>query len=145
MEARPILTNRERKALIALEAALPQHRIFPQVAMGALIKVKGGLPAKKRASVHNSFAQKVVDFVAEDRQSGELLLIEVDDRTHDAAKDRRRDAITEAAGYRTVRVPAGTRPDLNAIRSLVGSAGCEVREEGRLSIGSTCRQDKMPF
>lgn len=119
VEARPILSKREREALIALEAALPQHRIYPQVAMGALLKPRGGLPAKTRTSVHNRFAKKIIDFVAEDRQSGELLLIEVDDRTHSAAKDKQRDAITAAAGYRTVRVPAGTRLSLEVVRSLV--------------------------
>lgn len=119
VEARQLLTKREREALSALEAALPHCRIYPQVAMGALIKVKSGLPAKKRASVRNRFAQKIVDFVVEDRQSGELLLIEVDDRTHDAAKDRQRDAITVAAGYRTVRIPAGTRLSSDTIRGLV--------------------------
>lgn len=119
VEAKQLLSKREREALIALEAALPQHRIYPQVAMGALIKAKSGLSAKKRASVRNRFAQKIVDFVAEDRQSGELLLIEVDDKTHDAAKDKRRDAITAAAGYRTVRVPAAARLSSGTIRSLV--------------------------
>ena len=121
VEARQLLTKREREALFALEAALPHCRIYPQVAMGVLIKAKSGLPAKKRASVRNRFAQKIVDFVAEDRQSGELLLIEVDDKMHDAAKDKRRDAITAAAGYRTIRVPAGVRLGSDTIRNLVFS------------------------
>ena len=119
VEAREILTKREREALIALETALPNCRIYPQVAMGALIKPRSGLDARERARVRNRFAQKIVDFVAEDRQSGELLLIEVDDKTHNAAKDKQRDAITAAAGFRTVRVPAGTRLSVDTIRNLM--------------------------
>lgn len=119
VEAKPLLTKREREALRAIEAALPQHRVHAQVAMGALIKVKAGLSAKTRASTRNRFAQKIVDFVAEDRRSGELLLIEVDDRTHNASKDKQRDAITVAAGYRTIRIPAGTRLSPDTVRGLV--------------------------
>ncbi|WP_457350897.1 DUF2726 domain-containing protein [Sphingomonas sp. UYP23] len=55
------------------------------------------------------FSSKIVDFVIEDRASGAILaLVELDDRSHDAARDRQRDAMTASAGYRTVRLHAGT-------------------------------------
>lgn len=123
VERKPLMTKREREALAVIEAVFPQHRIYPQVAMGALIKRKSGLSGKERVRVRNRFSQKIVDFVAEDRRSGELLLIELDDRTHDSAKDKQRDAITHAAGYRTIRIPAGTRLDPVTVRSLMADAG----------------------
>jgi very-short-patch-repair endonuclease len=70
--------------------------------------------------VRNRFGRKIIDFVLEDRASGDVLaLIELDDRTHNAAKDRSRDEITKAAGYRTVRFAAGKRPDRVTVREQI--------------------------
>ena len=56
----------------------------------------------------NTFSQKIVDFVIEDRASGAILaLVELDDRSHNAFRDRLRDAMTASAGYRTIRLPGG--------------------------------------
>lgn len=61
-----------------------------------------------RARARNSYSQKIVDYVLEDRATGTVIaLIELDDRSHNSSKDGRRDALTQAAGYRTVRLPAG--------------------------------------
>lgn len=134
VQAKPLLTKREREALIAIEAALPGHRIYPQVAMGALMTTKPRLDKKVSTSTRNRFAQKIVDFVAEDRHSHELLLIEVDDRTHKSAKDKERDAMTAAAGYRTVRVPAGAKLSAECIRDLVFP---QPQNSGELGVAST--------
>lgn len=58
--------------------------------------------------MRNRFSQKIVDFVIEDRATGGILaLVELDDRSHDALRDRQRDAMTASAGYRTIRLAAG--------------------------------------
>ncbi|WJM30032.1 DUF2726 domain-containing protein (plasmid) [Novosphingobium resinovorum] len=81
--------------LIALERALPHCRIHAQVAMGALLKAPTNPLRKSRHSDRNAFSQKIVDFVAQDRATGAILaLIEVDDYSHNAARDRARDAMT---------------------------------------------------
>ena len=122
--ARPLLTAREREALNKLEKAFPQFRVFPQVAMGALIQAQKGLNKSQRAQTRNSFDRKIVDFVLEDRASGRIFaIIELDDRTHDAAKDSRRDVITQAAGYRTIRLPAGRSIDLSGITAALSDGG----------------------
>ena len=133
VEAKPLLSTHERKAQIALEAALPQHRIYPQVAMGALVRTKASLSKDVRARTRNGFSQKIVDFVAEDRHTNELLLIEVDDRTHNTEKDRRRDAITAAAGYRTIRIPAGMSLTAANIRGLGFPSEQQATEQDRAS------------
>ena len=118
--AKPLLTAREREALLELERTFPQFRIYPQVAMGALVQVKKGLSRSAGAAMRNRFDRKIVDFVLEDRSTGEVLaLVELDDRTHDAAKDRGRDALTQAAGYRTFRLTAGRRIEVQALRAAL--------------------------
>ena len=118
--AKPLLTAREREALLELERTFPQFRIYPQVAMGALVQVKKGLSRSAGAAMRNRFDRKIVDFVLEDRNTGEVFaLVELDDRTHDAAKDRRRDALTLAAGYRTFRLPPGRTIEVQALRAAL--------------------------
>ena len=57
--------------------------------MGALLSPQPGLPVRKRGSVRNAFSQKIVDFVLENPDTGELKILEVDDATHNVAKDTR--------------------------------------------------------
>lgn len=118
--AKPLLTAREREALLELERTFPQFRIYPQVAMGALVQVKKGLSRSAGAAMRNRFDRKIVDFVLEDRNTGEVFaLVELDDRTHDAAEDRRRDFLTLAAGYRTFRLPPGRKIEVQALRAAL--------------------------
>jgi very-short-patch-repair endonuclease len=118
--ARRLMTEREREVMILIEEAVPHCRVHSQVAMAALIDARKGLSRKDYVSVRNKFDRKIVDFVLENKASGDVLaLIELDDRSHNAAKDRRRDEITKAAGYKTVRLGAGKRPDRVTVRQQI--------------------------
>lgn len=120
---RRLMTARERDVISMIEAAVPDCRVHAQVAMGALVDCKSGLTRAQRTSIRNRFDRKVVDFVVEEKSSGDVLaLVELDDRTHSDAKDRARDDITRAAGYRTIRLPAGKRPDAAGVRAQLLSA-----------------------
>ena len=117
---RRFMSPREREALVLIEAAVPHCRVHTQVAMGALVDCKKGLENKRRISVRNRFDRKIIDFVLEERSSGDVLaLVELDDRTHMASKDKERDAITSAAGYRTIRLEAGMRLDRVSVRDRI--------------------------
>jgi very-short-patch-repair endonuclease len=108
VRAKPLLTDRERAALAIIERTLPHARVYVQVSMGALLRSKAGLGQSETMRTRNRFSQKIVDFVIEDRASGTILaLVELDDRSHDAMRDRQRDAMTASAGYRTIRLAAG--------------------------------------
>ena len=110
--AKDLMTKRERKAIDVIERLHPNARVHAQVAMGAILKVHGGADKKKRHSLRNKFSQKIVDFVLEERETGQILaLIELDDRTHNTEKDRVRDAMTASAGYETIRIPPKTKLD----------------------------------
>jgi very-short-patch-repair endonuclease len=108
VRAKPLLTERERAARAIIERFLPHARVHVQVSMGALLQTERGFNRSETLRVRNSFSQKIVDFVIEDRTSGAILaLVELDDRSHDNIRDRVRDAMTASAGYRTIRLPAG--------------------------------------
>ncbi len=119
--ARRFMTTREQAMLAALEHILPMYRIHAQVAMGALLKVPSVPGRRVTPADWNPFARKIVDFVVEDPTTGRVIaLIEVDDSSHDADKDRERDMMTARAGYRTVRIPARTGPTVPAVFDVVG-------------------------
>ncbi len=74
--------------------------------MGALLKVRGGFDGADAMSVRGRFAQKIVDFVIFDPRSGEVVaIVELDDASHNAEKDARRDAMLNAGGHTVVRLP----------------------------------------
>lgn len=115
--ARQFLTEREEAMLAAIEQILPGHRIHAQVSMGALLRAPRRDGRKASAADRNSFSQKIVDFVVQDRSSGSVVaLIEVDDSSHVARRDQDRDAMTQRAGYTTIRIPARAKPALPDVR-----------------------------
>jgi hypothetical protein len=115
--ARALMTGNEREFFGRLVAALPEHHVFPQVAMSALMDTKVGLVAGARRGARNRFSQKVIDYVVADRASLQVVaLVELDDRTHDPKRDAARDKLTRSVGLRTVRFSAKNRPDVREIR-----------------------------
>ena len=118
---KPLMTKVEAETLCYLEALFPQIRVHAQVAMSALIAPASGLSQRQRLWMHRRYGQKVVDFVLQDRRTGEVrAIVELDDRTHDTRKDRERDRITAAGGYRTVRLSAAARPTRSSVAAAVG-------------------------
>lgn len=137
-KAKPLLTANEMEFLQRLEMAAPEYRFHAQVAMGALldpaIERKGH--ARDYMRMRAMFSQKIVDYVAQRRDTGQIVaIIELDDRSHDAARDARRDAMLQQAGYRTVRFQSKHKPDRAAIiaalsePSTVAKASASVRGE----------------
>lgn len=125
--AKPIMTPIERETFGYIQAAVPQLRVYAQVAMGALLKPEPGMSRQEATRLRNRFSQKIVDYVIEDPSSGEVIaLVELDDRSHSADRDRARDTMTAAAGYFTIRLPSTERPTLQNVRSRV-SDGLEAR------------------
>lgn len=123
VEPRALMTDMERRTIGFIEAAIPDARVHAQVSMGALMRPKSGLDKSTRQRTLNRFTSRRVDFVVEERASGRImLLIELDDRTHNAGKDRDRDRLTGRAGYTTVRLPASERPTAESVRRHIGNA-----------------------
>jgi hypothetical protein len=124
--AKPLMTRREEAMLVVLEELFPMYRFHAQVAMGALLKAPARPGQRSSPADRNAFSQKIVDFVVQDPTTGKIVaLIEVDDWSHSAARNRIRDAMTAGAGYRTFRIPASARPTIPAVLRIVGP----LREE----------------
>lgn len=105
VRAAPLMTKRERIVCEMIERAVPHARIHAQVSMGAILRPATGLDRSRSTSVRNRFSSKRVDFVLEDRASGEIIaIVELDDRTHNRTADRQRDRMTARAGYLTIRL-----------------------------------------
>jgi very-short-patch-repair endonuclease len=118
--AKALLTPNEAEFLLRLEQAAPELRFHAQVAMAALVEpdVSRREDGKEYMRLRGKVAQKMIDFVAQDRKTGEVVaLIELDDRTHQADRDADRDSVTKLAGYRTIRWQSRRRPDNAQIRA----------------------------
>jgi Protein of unknown function (DUF2726) len=120
-KAKRLLSANELEFIGRLESAAPELRFHAQVSMGAVLD-----PAVPRSdgkaymSIRGMFAQKIIDFVAQDKRSGDIVaIIELDDRTHNDAKDAKRDAMLTSAGYRAIRWNSKAKPDAAAIRAAL--------------------------
>lgn len=125
VKAKPLLTDNELEFLNRLEAAAPELRFHAQTCMGALLQptVNRKEDAKTYMAIRGRFAQSMVDFVAQRKDNGKIVaIVELDDKTHSAEKDQRRDALTQEAGYRTIRWDSRKKPSTEEIRTaLLGS------------------------
>ena len=128
-KARPMLTANELEFLGRLERAVPEYRFHAQVAMGALLEpaIAKKLNGREYMRARGMFSQKIVDFVAQRRDTGQIVaIIELDDRTHNAEKDAKRDAMLQQAGYRVMRWTSKSKPaTAEILDSLVGAPGAQ--------------------
>lgn len=121
-KSRPLMTENEAEFFGRLVVALPDHYIFPQVAMTALIEAA----SKDKKTAHSDrlrIAQQRTDFVVCDRSCRVVAVVELDDRTHSRSKDKIRDARLEGAGLRSVRFQSTSKPSVGALRAAVLLAG----------------------
>jgi hypothetical protein len=111
-KAKAVLTPNETEFYLRLKRALPRHIVLAQVSMGALIQP--GISSRENNQeffkLRATFAQKIVDYVVCDAELNVLALVELDDKMHDKQKDAKRDAMTRAAGYTTLRFESRRKP-----------------------------------
>jgi hypothetical protein len=119
---RKLMTDNEKEFFGRLVAALPDHYIFPQVAMSALLEAASG-DKKKAHSDRLRIAQQRADYVVCTMSCDVVAVIELDDRTHTRAKDQVRDSRLEQAGIRTVRFESRNKPTAETIRAMIIGAG----------------------
>lgn len=136
--ARKLMTENELEFFGRLVSALPDHYVFPQVAMSALLEAASS-DRKKSHSDRLRIAQQRADYIVCTRSCDLVAVIELDDRTHSTTKDQLRDSRLEQAGIRTVRFQSRSKPTANAIRlEIVGpTAGAGTAKSAPQQIRST--------
>jgi hypothetical protein len=125
---RKLMTDNEAEFFGRLVVALPDHYIFPQVAMSALLDTTSS-DKKTAHSDRLRIAQQRVDYVVCTKSCEVVAVVELDDKTHSRAKDQLRDARLEQGHIRTVRFQSRSKSGVEAIRTMIlGSAPAEVRK-----------------
>lgn len=117
LRAKRLLTDNELEFLERLRTALPEYQVWPQVAMGALVELT--LPRGHREfwKVRDQFAAKILDYVVSRPPKLDVVaVIELDDQTHDPAKDAERDALLASVKIRTLRFQSRVKPTAAEIR-----------------------------
>ena len=106
------LTPVEQVLYHRLVSALPEHIVLAQVQVSRVLGVKKGF---KFNEWNNRINRLSYDFVVCSKDSTVLAAIELDDKTHQAAKrvaaDQRKSKATADAGIRLIRWPAKSLPD----------------------------------
>jgi hypothetical protein len=115
---RRLMTENEEEFFGRLVVALPDHYIFTQVAMSALLESASG-DKKTAYSDRLRIAQQRVDYVVCNKRCEVVAVVELDDKTHTRAKDQLRDARLEQAGIRTVRFQSRQKPKAETLRTTI--------------------------
>lgn len=117
-----LLTPPERKFFIVLHKAVaPELHVFAKVRLADIIQTKRGLPKNIWRRAFNRICNKHVDFVACHPETFKVLVvIELDDSSHDSAKARKtdnfKDAALAAASIPILRVPTQRAYSANLLR-----------------------------
>ena len=116
-EARKPLTEPEQVLYWRLREAMPECVILSQVSFSRFLG-PAGADAKMRRSLFASISQKTVDFLVCLPDFTLVAAVELDDGTHDRARDARRDAILGSAGVHVVRLSVRDIPSADYLRSI---------------------------
>ena len=108
-----LFTENERRFLGVLEQAAAPNRVFGKVRVADVITVRKGLSREERQGALNRVTQKHLDFVVcHPDDLGILYVVELDDKSHERADRRARDAFLShalaAAGVALIRVNRST-------------------------------------
>ena len=120
---RPVLTDSELRFFFRLvDAVADGDYVCPQLGMAAALEARGGT-AKSALEAFRRISQKRIDFCICDRRFVPKLVVELDDHTHDAARDSARDALLLCAGIRTLRFDVRRMPTTPQLRAAIAAAG----------------------
>ncbi len=93
----------------------PGQELFPQIPILALLEPQDRRGTTAFRKAFGRVSNRRVDWIVSDR--GRTTVVELDDRTHDAGKDRERDRILASCGYRVIRYDSRQKPSVDRIRT----------------------------
>lgn len=110
-----------------LKAGLPEHEIFAQVNLAAMLDVPQTAQGYGREQLRHSLARHCVDFLVCDKSARIVAVAEYEAATDSAAFKA---ACLKAAGIRHVLVKPGAVPKCDVMRALILAAGFPPAESG---------------
>lgn len=133
--AGPLLTPTERLFAASLDAAIEELnlanpanllRVTWKVRLGDLVTPEHGLEKSESTSLRNRVNQQHLDFVVvRARDAQPLVMIELDDKSHNTQAARQRDkkktAALTSAGFPLLRVQVSSIYDIDALADAIGS------------------------
>jgi hypothetical protein len=118
---RAVLTDSELRFFLRLVDAVGEgDYVCPQLGMAAAVETRGGT-AKAALAAFRRISQKRIDFCVCDARLVPKFVVELDDHTHDPARDRARDELLLRAGIRTLRFDVRRMPTTLQLRSAISS------------------------
>lgn len=93
--------------------------ILSQVTFSRFLKPDAVSRTAEYRSLLNSIAQKSADFVVCLKDFSLVAVVELDDRSHSAAKDDERDRLLAAAGINVIRFTVREMPTVTRIREAI--------------------------
>jgi hypothetical protein len=118
---RAVLTDSELRFFLRLvEAVGDGDYVCPQLGMAAAVETRDGT-AKGALAAFRRISQKRIDFCVCDSRLVPKFVVELDDHTHDPARDRARDELLLRAGIRTLRFDVRRMPTTPQLRSAIAS------------------------
>jgi very-short-patch-repair endonuclease len=122
--AKPLMTANEREFFGRLVHAHEGGYVFAQVAMSGLLEPKAG-NERARLAAFRRISQRRIDYTLHARDLSLLCVVELDDRTHDDASDRQRDALLHAVGIKTLRFASSDKPTVAQLRSTIAQTAAD--------------------
>jgi hypothetical protein len=120
---RAVLTDSELRFFTRLIAAVEHGEyVCPQLGMAAALDARGGT-AKAALAAFRRISQKRIDFCVCDGRLVPKFVVELDDHTHDPARDQARDALLLSAGIHTLRFDVRRMPTTAQLRTAILAAG----------------------
>lgn len=113
-----IMTANEQEFYQRLLTAFPDCEIWPQVPILALLRPDAKEGSRTFWVAFKQISNMRVDWVIA-RDMEVIAVIELDDRSHDAKRDARRDQILRSCGYRVLRFQSNKRPEPRQIYEAV--------------------------
>jgi len=123
---RYFFTRSERALFESLQDVLPEgHWVFPKVRLADLVDIDA-----KRGEYMSAFgrvSQKHLDFVVFDNDLNLRVVVELDGKSHQRARqqesDRAKEQVLAAIGLELIRFKVGHKWDLSRVREAVGAVG----------------------
>lgn len=120
-EAKPLLTQPEQVVFQRLRMAFPELVVLAQVSLGQAVRIRAS--GRRRQELWGKVCAKSLDFVLCRPDFSLVAAVELDDKSHEfarqRARDREKDRVLEAAKVPLLRWKVGKIPSSEEMRMLI--------------------------